>query len=385
MIYLDNAATSWPKPEIVYQTMDTFLRERGGNPGHGSHSLAMAAKQTIDETRALVARFIKAADKERVIFTLNCTESINLGLKGLLRPGDHVITSSIEHNAVVRPLWKLEQKGVKVTFLPVSLRTGIVSPADVEAAIIPQTKMIAMIHASNVNGAIQPIADYGQIARKHDLVLLVDAAQSVGHLPIDVQADNIDLLAFSAHKGPLGPPGVGVLYLSPRVNPDTLKEGGTGTLSESTRQPEGLPEKYESGTMNGIGISGLGAGLDFVLHEGMDHIHDHEMKLTRALIKGLTSIPGTTVYNAGDEGHQAPVISFNIDGYEPGVVGTILDQSFDIKVRSGLHCSPLAHKTLGTFPRGTVRLSPGYFNTPEEIERAVQSIARIAGTKNHNI
>ena len=385
MIYLDNAATSWPKPEIVYQTMDKFLRERGGNAGHGSHSLAMAAKQTIDETRALVARFINSPDIKRIIFTLNCTESINLGLKGLLKVGDHVITSSLEHNAVIRPLWKLEQKGVKVTWLPASSQTRITSPEDIEAAILPETRMIVIIHASNVNGILQPIAEYGRIARKHNLVLMVDAAQSVGHFPVDVQADNIDLLAFSAHKGPLGPPGVGVLYLSPRVDPDTLNEGGTGSVPESPSQPEILPDKYESGTLNGSGISGLGAALKFILGEGLDKIHNHELNLTRALIEGLTAISGVTVYHAGDLIRQAPVMSFNIEGYEPGEVGVILDQAFDIKTRSGLHCSPLAHKTLGTYPRGTIRLSPGYFNTSDEIDQTIQAVKQIAGTKKNKI
>jgi cysteine desulfurase family protein len=381
MIYLDNAATSWPKPEIVYKTMDRFLREKGGNPGHGSHSLAMAAKHTIDETRALVARFINAPDNKRIIFTLNCTESINLGLKGLLKPGDHVITSSLEHNAVVRPLWKLEQSGIKVTYLRASEKTGITSPSDVEAAIIPKTRMIAMIHASNVNGVVQPIAEYGKIVRKHNLVFLVDAAQSAGHFPIDVQSDNIDLLAFSAHKGPLGAPGVGVLYLSPKANPDTLTEGGTGSVSNSPEQPQTLPDKYESGTMNGSGISALGAGLQFIFSEGLDRIHDRELSLTRTLMDGLTALPRIRLYLTGDEARRVPVVSFNIDDYEPEEVAVILDQAFDIKARSGLHCSPMAHKTMGTYPKGTVRLSPGYFNTLEEIKLTIQAIKQIAGSK----
>jgi cysteine desulfurase family protein len=392
MIYLDNAATSWPKPEIVYQTMDKFLRERGGNPGHGSHSLAMAAKQTIDDTRAHVARFIKAPDRNRVVFTLNCTESINLGLKGLLKPGDHVIISSLEHNAVMRPLVKLARQGVRITRVPVSPRTGVTDAADIEAAVTNDTRMIVMIHASNVNGVIQPITEYGRIARKHNLILMVDAAQSAGHLPIDVQADNIDLLAFSAHKGPLGPPGVGTLYLSTKVNPETLTEGGTGSNSESEIQPETLPYKYESGTLNSLGIAGLGAGLQFIFNEGLEKIHDHEMKLVQTLSKGLAMIPGVTLYSAQDGTPQAPVISINIEGYQPGDVGAILDQSFDIKVRTGLHCAPSAHRSLGTLSseikeppkigaQGTIRLSPGYFNTVEEIEKTLGAIGKIAQSR----
>jgi cysteine desulfurase family protein len=405
MIYLDNAATSYPKPEIVYQMMDKFLREKGGNPGHGSHSLATAAKQTIEEVRTLTARFINAPSRERVIFTYNCTASINFGLKGLLKPGDHVITSGLEHNAVMRPLWKLAQNGVKVTIVPVSPQTGVASAADIEAAITPQTRMIVMIQASNVNGAVQPVAEYGQVARKHNLALLVDAAQSAGHIPIDVQSENIDLLAFSAHKGTLGPPGVGVLYISPRVNPDTLLEGGTGSVSESESQPERLPDKYESGTLNGPGIAGLGAGLQFILNEGLERIHVHEMALTEALIAGFKAIPGVKLYLAHEGTPQAPVISINVRGYQAAEVGTILDQSFDIKVRTGLHCATEAHRTIGTLPRdlkriaakadeldtflwltsmnehGTVRFSPGYFNTPQEIDQTLQAVRQIAASR----
>ena len=402
MIYLDNAATSWPKPEVVYRTMDQFLREKGGNPGHGSHSLAVAAKQSIDDTRLLTARFINAPEEERVIFTPGCTESINLGLKGILQPGDQVIISSLEHNAVMRPLWKLEKRGIKISRIPVSPDTGVTSPQAVEAAVTPQTRMIVMVHASNVNGAIQPIAQYGEIARRHNLIFLVDAAQSAGHIPIDVQADNIDLLAFSAHKGPMGPPGVGVLYISPRVNPDTLIEGGTGSISESEGQPGRLPWKYESGTQNSPGISGLGAGLQFIQSEGLAEINAHEAALIRALIEGLKKIPGVKLYTAKDGMPQAPVISFNIVGHPAEEVGSILDQTYDIKARAGLHCSFEAHRAIGTLPLdlkrpepgedemdtlmwltslqewGTVRLSPGFFNTAEDIERTLEAVSRIA-------
>ena len=381
MIYLDNAATSWPKPEIVYQTMDKFLRERGGNPGHGSHSLATAALQTIGETRMLVARFIRAPEIERVVFTLNCTDSINLGLKGLLKPGDHVITSTLEHNAVMRPLYKLEQNGIEVTRIAVSPETGAVLPEDIEKAIIPQTRLIVMIHASNVNGVIQPVEEYGEIAKRHNLLLMVDAAQSAGHYPIDVQSSHIDLLAFSAHKGTFGPPGVGVLYISSRVELDTLREGGTGSFSESEKQPENLPNKYESGTLNSVGIAGLGAGIKFIQETSPEKILAKEETLTGTLIEGLSRIPGVTLYTARDKAKQAPVISFNIAGHDPGEVGAILDHAFDIKVRTGLHCSPEAHRTLGTFPKGTVRLSPGYFNTLEEMEQTVQAVKQITQAK----
>ena len=378
MIYLDNAATSWPKPGSVYQTMDEFLRQKGGNPGRGSHSLAVAARQTVEETRMLVARFINAPEIERVIFTLNCTDSLNLGLKGLLRPGDHVITSNIEHNSVVRPLRKLEQQGVKAIKLSPQTGDSFVSPRDIEKAITRETKLVVMTHASNVTGVIQPIEEYGIIARRHNLILMVDAAQTVGKYPLDVQANHIDLLAFSGHKGLFGPPGTGVLYIGERVDLDSLREGGTGSQSELEEQPTGLPYKYESGTVNSVGLSGLGAGLKYIFKEGLDRIRAHEQYLADRLIKGLSLVPRVTLYAAKNGGKQAPVVSFNIKGCEPGEVGAILDQAFDIKVRTGLHCAPAAHKTLGTFPLGTIRLSPGHFNTTEEVDFTLEAIKKIS-------
>lgn len=246
MIYLDNAATSWPKPESVYQTVDEFLRTKAGNPGRGSHSMAVAASRIVDETRLLPARLINALDEDRVIFTQNCTDSLNMGLKGLLRPGDHVITSSIEHNSVVRPLRKLEQQGVKVTRLSPHSGDEFVSPQDVEKAITGETRLVVMTHASNVTGIIQPIAEYGIVARKHNLIFMVDAAQTVGKYPLDVRANHIDLLAFSGHKGLFGPPGTGALYIDERVELDSLREGGTGSHSELEEQPA-FPTNLKAG------------------------------------------------------------------------------------------------------------------------------------------
>ena len=380
MIYLDNAATSWPKPESVYQTMGEFLRTKGGNPGRGSHSLAFAGMEAVEETRMLAARFINAPKKEQVIFTFNCTDALNLGLKGLLRQGDHVITSCIEHNSVARPLNKLAHQGVKVTKIPPSKETGVVSVQDIEEAITKDTKLLVITHASNVTGIIQPIELYGAIVRKHGLILMVDAAQTAGQYPIDVQSGNIDLLACSGHKGLFGPPGTGVLYIGDRVELDSLREGGTGSHSEIEEQPTALPYRYESGTVNSVGISGLGVGLKYIFAEGLDNIRNHEQLLTERLINGLFHIPGVIAYVFKDGANQAHVVSFNIEGYEPGEVGAILDQTFDIKVRTGLHCAPAAHRTLGTYPMGTIRLSPGYFNTVEEIDTTLQALGRIART-----
>ncbi len=381
MIYLDNAATSWPKPESVYQAMDGFLRENAGSPGRGSHSMSLAAAEMVEETRTLIARLMNAPEKERIIFTLNCTDALNLGLKGLLKPGDHVITSCLEHNSVVRPLRKLERQGVKVTRIPPSVETGVVSPKDVEGAITGGTKLVIVVHASNVTGVIQPIEEYGMVARQHNLIFMVDAAQSAGKYPIDVQASNIDLLAFAGHKGLFGPPGTGGLYVGSRVDLDSLREGGTGVYSEQEEQPTVLPYRYESGTLNGVGICGLGAGLKYTFSEGLEKISAHEQYLTGRLFEGLSNIPGLTLYRTKGGSKQAPVISFNIEGYEPAEAGIILDQAFDIKVRTGLHCSPSAHKTLGTYPLGTVRLSPGHFNTDDEISFTLQALEKIARAK----
>ena len=382
MIYLDNAATSWPKPESVYRTMDDFLRTKGGNPGRGSNSMALAARETVEETRRLVARLINAPETNRVIFTLNCTDALNLGLKGLLKPGDHVITDSIGHNSLVRPLKKLEAHGVKVTRLSPSPDTGVISAGDIETAITRATKLVAVTHASNVNGIIQPVEEYGSVARKHKIAFMVDAAQTAGKFPINVETSNIDLLAFSGHKGLFGPPGTGVLYLSNRVNLDSVREGGTGSFSEQEEQPDILPDKYESGTLNSVGISGLGAGLKFIFDEGLEKIAAYEKFLAAKLIAGLRNIPGVTLYLPKDLSWMVPVVSFNIKGYQPGEVGTIVDQAFDTKVRAGLQCAPVAHKTLGTFPSGTVRISPGYINVAEEIELTVKAVERIAGSRN---
>ena len=384
MIYLDNAATSWPKPESVYQTMDQFLREKGGNPGRGGHSLAVAAGEIIEETRMLVSCLINATEMERIIFTAGCTDALNLGLKGLLRAGDHVITSRIGHNSVVRPLRKLERQGVKITRLPPSPETGVISAQDIEAAITEDTKLVVITHASNVTGVIQPIEEYGTVTRKHNLIFMVDAAQTAGKHPINAQEGNIDLLAFSGHKGLFGPPGTGVLYVGNRVDLDSLREGGTGSFSDLDEQPNTLPYKYESGTVNSVGISGLGAGLKYIFHEGLERIDAHERYLTDRLVEGLSDLPELTLYTAKDSSKQAPVISFNIDGYEPGEVGAIFDQAFDIKARTGLHCAPAAHKTLGSYPSGTIRLSPGYFNTADDIELTLEALVKIIKTEPPN-
>ena len=378
VIYLDNAATSWPKPETVYTTMDSFLREKGANPGRSGYDMAVAAEQVIEEARTLVARLFNIPDEKDVVFTSNCTESLNLALKGTLHPGDHVITDSIGHNALVRPLRRLERDGLLVTRVPPSSEGGFVSPDAVRQAIRPATRLIAITHASNVSGVIQPIEEIGEVARKSRVAFLVDAAQTAGVVPIDVQASHIDLLALSGHKGPLGPPGTGVLYISKRVEVEPLKEGGTGTVSESEEQPLDRPSRYESGTLNSVGIAGLRAGLKYLLAKGIETIRLYELDLLTSLWEGLAANPRVTVYGPKDGADRVGVVSFRLLGWSPGEIGAILDQAFDIKVRTGLHCAPAAHRMLGTYPEGSVRASIGCFNTSDEIGAFLEAISQIA-------
>lgn len=381
MVYVDNASTSWPKPESVYVAMDEFLRRNAGNPGRGSHSMALAAAEIVEETRVLLARLFNIPTPERIIFTLNCTDAINIALKGLLKPGDEVLTDSIGHNSLVRPLRKLERHGVVVKRVPPMTGNGVLSPKDIAAAITDKTRLLVVTHGSNVNGVVQPIETYGEVARQHNIIFMVDAAQTAGRYPIDVQASYIDLLAFPGHKGLFGPPGTGGLYISERVDLETLREGGTGTFSEIEEQPDVFPDKYESGTLNTVGICGLGAGLKFIFEQGLEQIKAKEERLTKRLLQGLAQISGVSTYRAGNGAEQTAVISFNIQEYSPTEVGIILDQAFDIKVRTGLHCAPSVHHLIGTFPHGTVRLSPGYFNTEEEIDVVINAIEKIARSK----
>jgi len=378
MIYLDNAATSWPKPESVYLAVEKAMREWGGNPGRSGHKMSLQAGKAIEETRHLLARLFNAPQPERIIFTLNTTDGINLAMKGLLVPGDHVITGSMEHNAVARPLESLKAKGIEVTKVPVSPLWGI-NPADIAKAVQKNTRMVVLNHASNVTGTVNPIAEIGAFCREQGLVFLVDAAQTAGVLPIDVQKMNIDLLAFPGHKGLLGPQGTGGLVISPAISLQPLKEGGTGSDSKSLFQPEQSPDRYESGTANTPGIAGLGAGVRFILEEGLEKIRGKERCLTERLFSGLQNIPGAVIYGppAGEE--RTAVVSLNLEGLDALEAAVILDQAFDIAVRAGLHCAPDAHATLGTLEKGTIRLSPGYFNTEKDIDAVVAALAAIAG------
>ena len=376
LIYLDNAATSHPKPEIVIQAMEAFMRNVGGNPGRSGHRLSIEAGRIIFETREKIAALFGISDSSRVIFGQNATEAINLGLKGLLRRGDHVITSSMEHNSVMRPLRALEREGIDLTVVPCS-REGFLDPAEIQKAIRKNSRMVVLNHGSNVVGTLLPLEPVGKICRNHGILFMVDAAQTAGVIPIDMEKEKIDLLALTGHKALFGPQGTGGLVLGERVNEknlEPLKRGGTGSRSELEEQPDFLPDRCESGTPNAVGLTGLRAGLDFILGVGIERIRDHEKRLTTRLIQGLQEIPGAIVYGSGDAEKQCATVSFNLKNWMPSDLSFRLDEEFGILTRVGLHCAPSAHKTIGTFPEGTVRVSMSYLNTGEEIEHALQAI-----------
>ena len=380
MIYFDNAATSWPKPPGVAAAMVHFLEAVGANPGRAAHHRAVEAGRIVYGAREAVAQVFGAPDPLRLVFTSSVTEALNLVLRGLLWSGDHVITSSMEHNSMMRPMRALERNGVQVTVAPCS-QQGVLDPARVEAAIRPHTKLIALNHASNGVGTLLPVAAVGSICRARDLLLLVDAAQTGGAYPIDVETDGIDLLAFTGHKSLGGPMGTGGLIVGGRVDAtqiDPLIRGGTGSQSEHEMQPDFLPDRFESGTPNAVGLAGLGEGVRWVLERGVRAIRAHEVALTHALIDGLQSIPGVIVYGTSDPKLQTATVSFNIDGVAPSEVGLRLDDDYGILCRVGLHCSPAAHKTIGTFPDGTVRFGLSAFNTVDEVETALGAIRTLA-------
>ncbi len=379
MIYLDNAATTFPKPECVYRAMDEFLRERGANPGRAGHRISVEVEQEIEKARVTVARFLGIKKPERMIFTYNATDALNMGIKGLLREGDHVITSKLEHNSVSRPLKGMEKRGIiDVTWVDNS-DEGFINADDIKSAIRPNTKLIVCTHASNVLGTIQPIKAIGEVAREKDLIFMVDAAQTMGVCEIDVEGQNVDMLAFTGHKGPFGPPGSGGLYVGERVELNAWREGGTGFEPETLSQPDSLPYKLESGTPNSVGIIGLKTGIEFCIKEGIDKIRQHERKLAMRMISEFDSDDRFEIYGCLDEDRKVGIVSVNIKGLLPSEVGAILDNTFNIAVRPGLHCAPYIHREIGTFPQGMVRISPGYFNTTEEIEKTISGLKEIAG------
>ena len=383
LVYLDNAATSWPKPPEVAAAMADFMERTGANPGRSGHRLSIESARIVFETRQLVAQFFNAPDPQRVVFGLNVTEALNLALHGLLRPGEHVITSGMEHNSMMRPLRLLEEQGVEVTVVHCS-QQGCLDPGEVEAAIQANTVLLAINHASNVTGTILPVGEVGRIARAHNLLLLTDEAQTAGAYPVDMQADHIDLLAFTGHKSLYGPMGTGGLIIGERVDIQRmrpLKQGGTGSRSERETQPEFAPDRYESGTPNAVGLAGLAASIRWLQTRGIEQIRSHEVALCQHLLEGLSALPGVTVYGPLDAEYQTAIASFTINHMLPSEVGLRLDDEFGILCRVGLHCAPSAHCTLGTFPDGTLRFGLGAFNTHDDVDMALHAIRQLAGEK----
>jgi len=379
MIYCDNAATSWPKPKAVYQAMDRFMNQVGANPGRSGHRLSIESGRVVYEARELLARLFNIDDPLRIIFTSNATEALNLAINGILHPGDHAITSSMEHNSVMRPLRALEDRGVELTVVRCS-EEGVLDPGEIEKEIKANTRLIVLSHASNVTGTILPVSEVGAIARRHGVVFCIDAAQTAGAYPLDISSMNVDLLAFTGHKSLLGPQGTGGLYIRQGVDDilDPLMRGGTGSRSESEHQPDFLPDKYESGTPNTVGLAGLQAGVQFILSSGVNALREKEEKLMHHLIEGLGAIPGVTLYGSGDARERMAVLSFNISGITSSDVAIRLEEEYDILCRPGLQCAPAAHKTLGTFPGGTVRVSPGCFTSEEDVDMVIEAVCNIA-------
>jgi cysteine desulfurase/selenocysteine lyase len=365
-IYLDNAATSFPKPETVYQAVMHAMREIGASPGRGGHRRSLEAGRLLFQTRETIAALFTIADSSRIIFTHSATEALNIALRGVLQPGDHVITTSMEHNSLLRPLFALRRQGIELTIVTAD-HDGRVDPDDVRAALRPNTRMLAVGHISNVSGTIQAVDLLAAIAREAGALFLLDAAQSAGHEMIDVRKSGVDLLAVPGHKGLFGPQGTGFLYAAPAVPLRPLLAGGTGSSSASEEQPDTMPDGFEAGTHNIPGIAGLKAGVEFVLEHGVSVIGEKERMLADLAAHRLTAIPGVTLHGPLDPALRGGVLSFTMAGIDPSALAFMLDRDFDIAVRAGLHCAPQAHRTLGTFPGGTLRISPGWFSSREEI------------------
>ncbi|MDP4143911.1 MAG: aminotransferase class V-fold PLP-dependent enzyme [Bacillota bacterium] len=375
MIYLDNAATSYPKPNEVYNEVLRCMKNYAANPGHGSHSMSIRASEKVAETRGEIAQLFNISNPFTIIFTCNTTEGLNIGIKGLLSKGDHVISTITEHNSVLRPLNFMTKKGIDMTLLGVG-KNGLISLRDLRKEIKKNTKLIIINHASNVTGSVQNIKAIGQIAKEYNVLFMVDAAQSAGVIPIDVENYNIDILAFPGHKGLLGPQGTGGLYIREGLRVGFYRDGATGSNSNSIDQPDFLPDKFESGTLNTPGIAGLCEGIKYIKRVGIENIQRHEAELCSYLLSELRKIEHIKIYGNMFMKNRCAVVSFNIEGIDSSNVGYLLNNR-QIAVRTGYHCSPLIHGVMGTYGTGTVRVSPGYFNTFKDVEKLLDIIKKI--------
>ncbi|HEY3365551.1 MAG TPA: aminotransferase class V-fold PLP-dependent enzyme [Symbiobacteriaceae bacterium] len=376
-IYLDHAATSWPKHPAVLHAVLLTMETAGGNPGRAGHKLAMQAARRLGAAREALARLLGAPDSSCISFTKNATEALNVALLGLLRPGDHVVTTGVEHNSVMRPLRYLQQQGVRLTVVPCAA-DGLVDPDDVRKTLTATTRLVVATHASNVLGTIQPIAQLGEVAHKVGAHFLVDAAQTAGALPIDVQAQGVDMLAFTGHKALLGPQGTGGLYVRPGVNLPPLLRGGTGSASELEEHPEFAPDRYEAGTPNVPGIAGLAAGAEHILNWGVARVRAHEELLLTRFLDGLANIPDVVVYGPREPARRAGLVSLNLRGISPAALGQALEEGYGILTRVGLHCAPAAHRTAGTFPDGSVRFSFGGSTTLDHVNTSLKALEELS-------
>ncbi|HVM32309.1 MAG TPA: aminotransferase class V-fold PLP-dependent enzyme [bacterium] len=378
-VYLDAAATSRQKPPQVLKALVDYATQVGVSHGRGAYGKGLAANGMVYGARAALGKLLGVTRTDRILFTKNVTEALNTALKGFLKPGDHVVLSGLEHNAVIRPLNKLKQgRGVDYTVVSANAH-GRLNPYDFEKALTPSTKLVCLTHASNVTGGLSPIAEVGEICAKKGVAFLVDAAQTAGAVPIHMEGLKIDFLAFTGHKGLMGPPGTGGLIVSPRVDLDSFIEGGTGSNSDQETQPTQWPDKFESGTQNYWGLAGLKAAVEFLLKTSVQKVRRHEEALTAQFLKEAQKIQGLKLYGLPGDATTArvAVVSLNVEGRDPAELAYELDERFGIMTRAGLHCAPLAHRTIGTYPTGTVRLSFGYYNSPKEIDKALVALKEI--------
>ena len=376
---MDAAATSRQKPPQVLKALVDYATQVGVSHGRGAYGKGLAANGMVYGARAALGKLLGVTRTDRILFTKNVTEALNTALKGFLKPGDHVVLSGLEHNAVIRPLNKLKQgRGVDYTVVSANAH-GRLNPYDFEKALTPSTKLVCLTHASNVTGGLSPIAEVGEICAKKGVAFLVDAAQTAGAVPIHMEGLKIDFLAFTGHKGLMGPPGTGGLIVSPRVDLDSFIEGGTGSNSDQETQPTQWPDKFESGTQNYWGLAGLKAAVEFLLKTSVQKVRRHEEALTAQFLKEAQKIQGLKLYGLPGDATTArvAVVSLNVEGRDPAELAYELDERFGIMTRAGLHCAPLAHRTIGTYPTGTVRLSFGYYNSPKEIDKALVALKEI--------
>jgi cysteine desulfurase family protein len=381
LIYLDNGATSFPKPEEVYAYMDFFYRNSGVNPGRSGYDLCLEAGEVVESTRKALTAFFNGQDPDRLCFSYNSTDALNLIIFGMLKPGDHAVTTTIEHNSVLRPLYHQSLAGVNVDYVPFD-GAGFVDPGEIKKRFRPTTRLVIVNHASNVIGTVQPIREIGRLCREAGIPFAIDASQSAGKIPIDMQDQFLDVVAFTGHKSLLGPTGIGGLYVREGIEIRQTRAGGTGVRSAVRTHLEEYPYRLEYGTPNVVGIAGLSAGLKWILARGMKAIHEHETRLTRLLRDGLREIPGVTLYCVDDLSNHISVLAFNVDGMIAADVGTMLDVDHNIAARTGLHCAPLVHEQLGTDKiHGSVRFGIGPFNTEEHIQAAITAVGEIASLK----